>query len=204
MSEAKYTEITVGYFSAFLDVLKEKAIGTEGSPFRVIFVSGQGADSKEKSGVLFARVKVRSHTNSWPPSLTSLLQGIAENNLKKAVEESGGRLGGSILRPGYFFPSKAYPQDAPNQRSLTLRIADKLLAVPLSIFYPAGVIAVEEMGRFALEAARGKWEAKGSPAPIFENAEMKKLLKSLWAHALNTISHATSAPQLNWKTTATL
>lgn len=59
MSEAKYTEITVGYFSAFLDVLKEKAVGTEGSPFRVIFVSGMGADSKEKSRVLFERVKVR-------------------------------------------------------------------------------------------------------------------------------------------------
>jgi hypothetical protein len=96
------------------------------------------------------------------------------------VEESGGRLGGSILRPGYFFPSKAYPQDAPNQRGLSLRIADKLLGTPLSVMYPSGVIAVEEIGRFALEAARGKWEAaKGDPARIFENAEMKNLLKSL-------------------------
>jgi hypothetical protein len=84
------------------------------------------------------------------------------------------------LRPGYFYPSKAYPQDAPNQRGLSLRVADKLLGGPLSVFYPSGVIAVEEIGRFALEAARGKWEeAKGGPAGIFENAEMKKLLKSL-------------------------
>ena len=60
MSEEKYTEITVGYFSAFLDVLKEKAVGAEGSPFRVVFISGMGADSKEKSRVLFARVKVRA------------------------------------------------------------------------------------------------------------------------------------------------
>jgi hypothetical protein len=83
------------------------------------------------------------------------------------------------VRPGYFFPSKAYPQDAPNQRGLTLRIADKLLGPPLSVFYPAGVIAVEEIGQFAIEAARGKWEAKDGPTQIFENAEMKNLLKSL-------------------------
>ena len=81
------------------------------------------------------------------------------------------------MRPAYFFPSKAYPQDAPNQRGLTLRIVDKLVAVPLSIFYPSGVISVEQIGQFALEAARGKWETKGGP--IFENAEMKKLLKTL-------------------------
>jgi hypothetical protein len=60
MSEAKYTEITVGYFNSFLDVLKEKAVGAEGSPFRVVFVSGKGADSTEKSRILFARVKVRA------------------------------------------------------------------------------------------------------------------------------------------------
>ena len=63
MSEAKYTEITVGYFKSFLDVLKEKAAGTEESPFRVVFVSGKGADPTEKSRVLFARVKVRVHAD---------------------------------------------------------------------------------------------------------------------------------------------
>ena len=71
MSEAKYTEITVGYFNTFLNVLKEKGAGAEGSPFRVVFVSGKGADSTEKSRMLFARVKVRGvHTDS-PTSLNS-------------------------------------------------------------------------------------------------------------------------------------
>ena len=83
------------------------------------------------------------------------------------------------MRPGYFYPSKAYPQDAPNQRGLTLRITDKLLGAPLSIFWPAGVISVEEMGQFALEAAQGKWEAESGPSSIFENEEMKDLLKRL-------------------------
>jgi hypothetical protein len=64
MSEAKYTEITVGYFNAFLNVLKEKAAGTEESPFRVVFVSGKGADSTEKCRVLYGRVKVRAYADS--------------------------------------------------------------------------------------------------------------------------------------------
>jgi hypothetical protein len=66
LSEAQYTEITVGYFKSFLDVLKEKAAGTEGSPFRVVFVSGKGADSTEKSGILYERVKVRVYADSQP------------------------------------------------------------------------------------------------------------------------------------------
>ena len=68
MSEADYTKITVGYFNAFLNVLKEKAAGTEGSPFRVVFLSAKGADSTEKSRTLFARVKVRVrfHADSQP------------------------------------------------------------------------------------------------------------------------------------------
>jgi len=102
------------------------------------------------------------------------------------VEESGGRLGATIMRPGYFFPSKAYHKDAPNQRSSTLRVADMILAPALSAFYPAGLISVEEIGRFALEAARGKWEGKGGP--IFENAEMKNLVKDLSLSMAN-LSH---------------
>ena len=93
------------------------------------------------------------------------------------MEESEGRLGATIMRPAYFFPSKAYPKDAPNQRSCTLRMVDKLLVPALSVFYPTGLISVEDIGRFSLEAARAKWEGKGGP--IFENAEMKNLVKGL-------------------------
>lgn len=60
MSEEKYAEITVGYLDALLDALKEKGVGTAESPFRVVFISGMGADSKETSRTLFARVKVRN------------------------------------------------------------------------------------------------------------------------------------------------
>lgn len=106
-----------------------------------------------------------------------MLQGRAENNLIKAAKESGGRLEATIMRPGYFFPSKTYPQDALNQRDFKLRVMDKLFATPLSLFYPSGIISVEQIGQFSLEAAQGRWVGKGGP--IFENGEMKKLLKTL-------------------------
>jgi hypothetical protein len=107
----------------------------------------------------------------------TILQGRAENNLLKAARESGGRIEATILRPGYFFPSKAYPQDALNQRDFKLRVADKLLAPSLSLVWPSGIISVEQIGRFSLEAAQGKWAGMGGP--IFGNGEMKKLLKTL-------------------------
>jgi hypothetical protein len=64
ISEDKYTEITVGYFNSFLNVLKEKTVGTAESPFRVVFISGKDADSTEKSRTLFERVKVGGRTDS--------------------------------------------------------------------------------------------------------------------------------------------
>jgi len=67
MSEDKYAEITVGYLDALLDALREAGAGSVERPFRVVFVSGLGADTKETSRVLFARVKVRScHDASFP------------------------------------------------------------------------------------------------------------------------------------------
>ncbi|KAI9458909.1 hypothetical protein BJY52DRAFT_1119271, partial [Lactarius psammicola] len=91
VSEEKCTEITVNYFDAFLDALKEAGVGAAGSPFRVVFISAIFTDSKETSRVLFKRVK-----------------GRAENNLIKAATESGSHLEVTVMRPGYFFPSKAY------------------------------------------------------------------------------------------------
>lgn len=69
-TEAEYTEFTLGYVKAFLEDLKSSgrvkhneegasSVGTVEKPFRFLFVSGEGADSTEKSRTLFARVKVR-------------------------------------------------------------------------------------------------------------------------------------------------
>ncbi|KAH9040557.1 hypothetical protein EDB84DRAFT_1000278 [Lactarius hengduanensis] len=117
-------------------------------------------DLKEISRVRFIRVK-----------------GRAENNLIQVAKESGGRLEAIVMRPGNFFPSKAYTQDALNQRSFKLRVAGKFFFMPLSLFWPATMISVEQLGQFSLEAARCRWV--GNRGLIFENNEMKTLLKVL-------------------------
>lgn len=59
-TEAEYTELTLGYVQAFLDGFKKsgRMENTSEKPFRFLFVSGEGADQTEKSGQMFARIKV--------------------------------------------------------------------------------------------------------------------------------------------------
>ncbi|KAI0263108.1 hypothetical protein BC834DRAFT_335425 [Gloeopeniophorella convolvens] len=165
-SEEKYTEITVGYLDAFLDVLQNKTVGTPENPYRVVFVSGGGTDSQEKSKILFARVK-----------------GKAENNLRRVADESEGRIKAIVMRPGYFYASREHKQDARNQRGLTERLVDTFIGRPFELLYPKGVIKGEEIGKFAMEAARGRWDNSGGP--IFENPEMKDMLKGLKTSSTN-------------------
>ncbi|KAA1476155.1 hypothetical protein DENSPDRAFT_843058 [Dentipellis sp. KUC8613] len=156
-SEEEYTELTVGYLKSVLDALKEAGVGTKEKPFRFVFVSGNGADSNEKSMILFARVK-----------------GKAENMLLKFAEQSEGSFKPFILRPAYFFPSHKYPQDELHQRGGIGRFGNRYLAPALFTLLPSGKIEQEDLGRFAAEAAKGTWDGKG---PIFENVEMKRLLR---------------------------
>ncbi|VDC03824.1 unnamed protein product [Peniophora sp. CBMAI 1063] len=156
MSEADYTEMTLGYWDAFIESTKAAGLGKPESPFRVVFISGNGADSSEKSRILFARVK-----------------GKAENHIIAREKESDGAVLATILRPGYFFPSLKYPADALNTRGAFERGLDTVLG---GFGRWAMGITVEDMGRFATEAVKGTWDGKG---PIYENWDMKKLLKTL-------------------------
>ena len=102
-----------------------------------------------------------------------IVQGKAENHLIAREKESDGAFRATILRPGYFFPSLKYPADALNTRSAFERGLDTGLG---GFGRWALGITVEEMGRFATEAVKGAWDGKG---PIYENGDMKKLLKTL-------------------------
>lgn len=81
----EFHTITVGYTKAFAETLQRKSSKTS-----FVFLSGQGADSSEKSRILFAREK-----------------GIAENIL---IALNFSRL--CIVRPGYIYPS--IPRKEPN------------------------------------------------------------------------------------------
>ena len=103
VANGEFKKITVAYTIAFARALKEK------SPrCTFCFLSGQGADSSEKSRILFAREK-----------------GIAENLLKKCAFPSL-----YIFRPGYIYP--VTPREEPNRAYQFMRRIYK----PIASIYP--------------------------------------------------------------------
>lgn len=176
MSEEQYTELTYNYTMSAARALKEAGAGSEGKPFRFVYVSGEHADPTGESRQAWARVKVRPFlfANKSKMSLAhAILQGRVERELPELFQ--GTHMKAYVLRPGYFFPSKAYPEDRQNQRSLTLRIADAVLGPVLATLMPQGVIPTEELGRFMIELAKGRYPDQ----QLFRNAEMRKLVKEL-------------------------
>ncbi|KAI0063893.1 hypothetical protein BV25DRAFT_1934938 [Artomyces pyxidatus] len=165
LSEAVYTELTVGYLDAFLGAVKAGGAGSKENPFRLVFISGNGADSSESSRILFARVK-----------------GKAENNLLASAKASEGTLKATVMRPSYFFPA---PADALHQRGRLMRIADKTLGALLRNVLPFAVISNDEIAEFAVRGAKGQWESRGE---IFQNTEMKRLVKE-------AVKNATTGPR---------
>lgn len=74
------------------------------------------------------------------------------------------------LRPGYFFPSN--PEDAARLRSGFARVLDKIFAPALYAFAPA--IRSSDLGRFAVEAAKGRC----GDQTVFQNSQIVNLVKS--------------------------
>jgi nucleoside-diphosphate-sugar epimerase len=100
---SEFKKITVDFTRAFAETLRRY-----NQQLSFCFLSGQGADSSEKSSVLFAKQK-----------------GIAENTLIKLQFQHT-----YIFRPGYIYP--ASPRKEPNSFYRIMRSAYK----PLSALYP--------------------------------------------------------------------
>lgn len=114
----KFNEITIDYTREFSQVLYAQS---PKSTF--VFLSGQGADSTEKSRVLFARAK-----------------GIAENQLRQLCF---GAL--HIFRPGYI-----YPVTQRKEPNLTYRIFRSLYK-PISAIYPNIGLTSEQLAQRMFE-----------------------------------------------------
>ncbi|CDO71173.1 hypothetical protein BN946_scf184845.g43 [Trametes cinnabarina] len=156
MSEEAYTEMTYTYTMAAARVLKDAGAGSKERPFRIEYISGEHADPTGKSLQMWARVKGRVERE-----LPELFQGT---NIKA-----------HIYRPGYFFPSKKYPEDRLNQRGLLMRALDTALAPIYSRLVPSLYSPIEELGRFAVEVVKGRWPGQ----ELFMNADMRRLVKEL-------------------------
>ncbi|KAI0777385.1 hypothetical protein BD413DRAFT_468185 [Trametes elegans] len=156
MSEKAYTELTYEYTMAAARALKEAGAGSPEQPFRFVFISGENADPSGKSGQMWARVK-----------------GRVERELPELFEGTNVRV--HVFRPAYFFPSKKYPEDRMNQRSTLLRVVDATLGPLVAAATPSWYTPTEELGRFAVELAKGRWPDK----VLYRNAEARKLVSGL-------------------------
>lgn len=107
----EFKKITVDFTRAFAGALKKSSPGAT-----FCFLSGQGADSSEKSRILFAKQK-----------------GIAENLILELQFPHT-----HIFRPGYIYP--VTPREEPNSAYRVMRRLYK----PLSFLYPnLGVTSVK-------------------------------------------------------------
>ncbi|KAH7930913.1 hypothetical protein BV22DRAFT_1077465 [Leucogyrophana mollusca] len=157
LSDEEYTRITYDYTMSFVKQLEEGGVKNRvGEPFRIVYISGEGADQSEKSNVKFARIKGRTEK--------ALLDLPAISGIKS-----------SIIRPAYFFPSRDHPSDRLNIRSSTARALDCVAAPILRAVAPSMYTPIEGMGLFAVEVAKGRWHEEN----LFRNTRMVELVKSM-------------------------
>lgn len=119
VSDAELRRVTVDYTSAFAEALHARSPGAV-----VCFLSGQGADRREKSRVAFARYK-----------------GAAENALLAV-----GFRRVYIFRPGYIYPTT--PRREPNFGYRVLRV----LYPVARLMYPNIGIASDDLARATVHA----------------------------------------------------
>jgi uncharacterized protein YbjT (DUF2867 family) len=115
----EFRKITVDYTEAFAKTLRANSVKTT-----FCFLSGQGADSSEKSSVMFARDK-----------------GVAENILLSLKFDQT-----YIFRPGYIYP--VTPRKEPNFAYKVFRFLYKPL---LSWIYPNIGISSEDLAKVMTE-----------------------------------------------------
>ncbi|THU82017.1 hypothetical protein K435DRAFT_692397 [Dendrothele bispora CBS 962.96] len=154
-SEEEYTKITYNYVTHIIAALGEVAkTRVDSEPFRFVFVSAAGADpTKSSSKAMYGRIKRETELY--------LLNLPVESRIRPI-----------ILRPGYF-----YPED-PNIAKQTRSTAERALSVALrplvSNFWSSNYIPTQEIGQFAMKAAKGSW---GGSEQIFNNNRMRELLR---------------------------
>ncbi|PSS37936.1 hypothetical protein PHLCEN_2v228 [Hermanssonia centrifuga] len=155
-SEADYTVLTYDYPMALIRTLKEAGVGEnrpKDKPFRFVYISGEHADTTEKSSQMWARVK-----------------GRAENDLTAFATESAG-IKTHILRPAYFRPDREYAADWANQRPAWQSYLDRIMSPLFNFLLPAYVSPLNVLSKVALEVAKGRWSEVG----LFRNKMMREL-----------------------------
>lgn len=76
-----------------------------------------------------------------------------------------------MLRPAYFFP--AHADDRQQLRGGVARIFDKIATPLLSTLAPSFIVPIQELGKIAVEIAKGAY----GDDEVFRNTHMKELIK---------------------------
>lgn len=82
-----------------------------------------------------------------------------------------------VIRPGYFFTPKQFPEDRKHQRSITALMLDKLMTPALSALAPSLYTPNSELGLFAVNVAKGQWRDK----ELFTNKDLRSLVQQIKA-----------------------
>lgn len=176
MSEAEYVKLTHDYTLEAAKAINSSGHWSPEKPFRFVFMSGDGTDSKEKSRILFARVKVSFWLISavGGADIAFTWQGKTENDLLSIASSSNGSFIAQSLRPAYFKPVE--PEDSMQTRGGESAI-ERVALGALSWLMPSISIHVKDLARASLEVAKGKC----GDDRVYENAALKKIGKDLGA-----------------------
>ena len=82
-----------------------------------------------------------------------------------------------IIRPGYFRPSREYPEDWRNQRATSFNYLDRVMGPTLSFFLPSTVSPLNELSKVSLEVAKGRWP----DLSLLPNDKLRALAKEIGA-----------------------
>jgi len=151
LTEEAYAVFTVQYIKVFIEALQQGGVASrsEASPFRFVFVSGEGADPEEKTLLMFGRIK-----------------GRAEKYLTDLSSSSGVKA--SIVRPGWFHP----PKHDEHLRSASARVTHTLLSPIVKLVWSSAYTPVEAIGKLTVEIAKGRW----SDEQLFRNVRLRELM----------------------------
>ena len=80
-----------------------------------------------------------------------------------------------VIRPGYFRPSRDYPQDWANQRAAWEKSVDCALSPVLNTLLPSSVSPLPVLSTVPLEIVKGRWPE----TELFPNKKMLELAKEI-------------------------
>lgn len=89
------------------------------------------------------------------------------------------------IRPAYFYPPDRYPEDAKHQRTSVAALTHRIFSPVLGCLYPAGLTPIDDLGKFSVEVAKGRWPEQ----EMFRHTELRNLMNELREEQQGAVGH---------------